>query len=236
MAAGSQLNQLYMPGILHRQLTPFGELGLWQITEPESWFLDQLFLYPAELRQLEEMKGRRRVEWLAVRQLVHDMSGRRTRGAFVKDNFGKPHLEGSPWHISISHSGDLAAAVVAPVACGVDVQFLVPKITRLAHKFMRSEEMDSLQPATAIEHLHVYWGAKEALYKAYGRREIDFLLHLRVQPFAFRETGGYTRAWVEKETVCQAYRLHYELRDGFVLTYVLTEDTSLPVDFLPEEL
>lgn len=225
-----------MPGILHRQLTPFGELGLWRISEAEEWFLEQLFLYPSELRQLEAMKGRRRLEWLAARQLVHDMSGRTLRGAFIKDEYGKPHLEGSSWHISISHSANLSAAVVAPVACGVDIQFIVPKITRLAPKFMRPEEMDSLQPDTTIEHLHVYWGAKEALYKAYGRREIDFRAHLHVTPFAFREMGGYTSAEVIKGSHRQRYRLHYELRDGFVLTYVLSDNQESIVDFLPETL
>lgn len=225
-----------MPGILHRQLTPYGELGLWRISEPEAWFLNQLFLYPAELRQLEQMKGRRRLEWLAARQLVHDMSGRDQRGAFIKDQYGKPHLEGSAWHISISHSADLSAAVVAPMPCGVDIQFIVPKITRLAPKFMRPEETESLRSETLVEHLHVYWGAKEALYKAYGRREIDFRAHLRVQPFTFREMGGYTSAFVNKGDISQRYRLHYELRDGFVLTYVLADDLPGPIDYLPETL
>lgn len=210
-----------MPLFLHEHLFEAGELGLWQIEEPEEWFLHHLLLSPIELRQLSHMKGRRRLEWLAVRQLVHQMSGREKRGAFVKDEFGKPHLQDSAYQISISHSDGLAAAIAAPVSVGIDIQKIVTKITRIAHKFLREEERASIQDETHIPHMHLYWGAKEALYKAYGRRELDFKQHIIVQPFSFNGQEGTMEGRVEKGNFCAHYRLYFRCINEFTLVYAL---------------
>lgn len=208
-----------MPIILHKHIAPDTELGIWRIQEPEAWFLKRLDLHPEEREQLGLIKGRKRVEWLAVRQLVHHMSGREQRGAFLKDEHGKPHLEGSAYHISISHSHELAAAIAAPVAVGVDIQYLVPRIERLADRFLRPEELASLQAAYRIEHLHVYWGAKEALYKAYGRRALDFRTHIHITPFAYRPQGGRFEGRAIKEGYEARFQLAYTLFDNYMLVY-----------------
>ena len=208
-----------MPIQLHQHIAPEAELGVWRIEEPEAWFLERLDLGPAERRQLEQIKGRRRVEWLAARQLVHQMSGRKKRGAFLKDEYGKPHLEGSAYHISISHSHELAAAIAAPVVAGVDIQYLVPRIERLALKFMRPEEMASLRPESRIEHLHIYWGAKEALYKAYGRRALDFRTHIHITPFLYDPKGGHCEGRVIKEGYEALFQLKYFRLQNYILVY-----------------
>ncbi|MCB0570291.1 MAG: 4'-phosphopantetheinyl transferase superfamily protein [Phaeodactylibacter sp.] len=210
-----------MPIILHEHIQPEGELGIWRIEETEAWFRDGLALSDAEQEQLAQIRGRRRVEWLAARQLVHDMSGRGLRAVFYKDEFGKPHLEGSAYQISISHSGGLAAAIAAPFPVGVDIQNIVPRISHLAHKFMRPDELASLQPATRIEHIHVYWGAKEALYKAYGRRALDFCAHIHVGPFAYSPAGGECEGVIRKDAYEARFRLRYAMVEDFVLVYAI---------------
>jgi phosphopantetheinyl transferase len=213
-----------MPIIAHHTIEPEGELGLWRIAESEAWFLRRLELAPAEALQLEAIKGRRRTEWLAARQLVHAMSGRDRRGAFVKDEHGKPHLEGSAWHISISHTHGLAAAIAAPRPVGIDVQVLVGRIERLARKYMRPEEMAGLSVERRIEHLHVYWGAKEALYKAYGRRRLDFCENLFVGPFPLEKSRGSTRGRIVKDAFQTVYRIHYAIEAAYVLVWVMEEE------------
>jgi phosphopantetheinyl transferase len=209
-----------MPLIRHNQLVPEGEMGIWNISESESWFLDQLLLYPHELRQLSIIKGRRRVEWLAARQLVHQMSGRLTRGAFIKDEHGKPHLDKSSWEISISHSHGLAAAIASPVRCGIDIQFTVPKITRLAHKFLRPEERDSIVAEHELDQIHFFWGAKEALYKAYGRKKLEFIDHIHITPFEYLGPQGQTSGKVVKDGEIIPFQIHYERSpDGYMLVW-----------------
>lgn len=210
-----------MPIHLHQHIEPEGELGIWQITESEAWFRDNLYLYPAELRQLAGIKGRRRVEWLAVRHLVHHMSGREERGAFVKDEHGKPHLENSHWQISISHSGELAAAIAGPTSVGVDIQRLVGNIERTAHRFMRDDEMACLDQDQRLEHIHLFWGAKECLYKAYGRRQLHFKDNLIIHPFVLNWDEGTFTGEVIKDGHHLCYRLHYRMIASFVLVYAV---------------
>lgn len=214
-----------VPLVLHETLQPAGEIGLWRIDETEVWFRDQLLLYPAELRQLSRLRGQgRRREWLAARQLVHAMSGREVRGAFIKDDYGKPHLEKSDWQISISHTSGFSGAIAAPCDCGIDVQVRVPRITRLGPRFLRPDEEAALptEPEARIDALHLIWGTKEALYKAYGRREIDWREHLRVEIPQGRE--GFTQAHVLKDGYDRTFRVHYRWwQQRYLLVYVLAE-------------
>ncbi len=212
-----------MPLLFHRYLQPEGELGLWRIEETEDFFLDRLDLSSVEEAYIEKMKGHRKLEWLAGRWLLHQMSGRSFRGACLKDEFGKPHLEGSLFDISISHSREMASVMAAPRSVGVDIQKLVGKIERLAHKYMRPEELASLQAATRLEHLHVYWGAKECLYKAYGRRQLDFREHLKIDPFDYDLSKGTFTGRVEKGEYLSFFELYYERIEDFILVYALED-------------
>ncbi|MEM8906842.1 MAG: 4'-phosphopantetheinyl transferase superfamily protein [Bacteroidota bacterium] len=206
-----------MPLLFHRYLQPEGELGLWRIEEPAAFFLDQFVLHEEEKKQIETLKGHRRLEWLAGRWLLHLMSGREQRGACLKDEFGKPYLSQSLFDISISHSREMASVLAAPRAVGVDIQRIVGKIELIAHKYMRDEEMESLETASRLAHLHVYWGAKEALYKAYGRRQLDFKTHIFIEPFAYDVSLGECWGYVKKEDYHQKFRLNYEQIEDYIL-------------------
>lgn len=211
-----------MPLLIHKHLEAELEIGLWQITEEETWFTDRLTLYPEEEQQLALIKGHRRVEWLASRQLVHQMSGRAERGAFLKDEFGKPHLEDSSYQISISHSHRMTAAIAGSYALGIDIQKIVPKIGRIAHRFLNQEEQSCLSlNFFHLQHLHVFWGAKEALYKAYGRRSLDFCQHLFVDPFKYHPHIGICQGHIKKNDYQKGFEIHYEMvLSDYMLVYV----------------
>ena len=207
-----------MPLLFHRTLRPAGELGVWQTAEDASFFRERLPLTRAEIAYVDGIPGAgRRKEWLASRYLLHKMSGRTVRGTVLKDEYGKPHLEGSDWQISLSHTRRYVAVLAGPELCGVDIQVLVPKIERLAPKFMRPEETASVLPATRLEHLHVYWGAKEALYKAYGRRQLDFRENILVTPFAYDLETGRTTGAVVKDDLLLEFEIRYEKIGNTVL-------------------
>lgn len=208
-----------LPLHLHQMLQPDGELGVWKLTELESYFLKHLDFKVGELEEIQQLKKGRKLEWLAVRWLVHQLSGRTIRGAIKKDEFGKPYLENSPFQISMSHSGKMAAVIAATNPVGVDIQEVVPKITKIAHKFMRPEESNSLQKATELEHLHVYWGAKEALYKAYGRKLLDFKQHIHITPFDYDVTIGQCEGYVIKDDFKAFYQLTYQKVENYILVY-----------------
>ncbi len=199
-------------------------IALWQIAEPEAWFLANLELTVPEMAQLTGIKGRKRVEWLAVRYLTHELSGMAARSPILKDDSGKPYLAHEGLHLSISHSGEMAAAMLAPLPAGIDIQRPVEKIERIAHKFLRPEEAACLSREHHLLHLHVYWGAKEVLYKAYGRRELDFRGHIAIAPFHFELSGGTFTGKVEKEGFVAQYDLRYEVVEGYVLVYGIEQN------------
>ncbi len=196
-------------------------LAIWQVQEEESFFWQQLDLQAAEAEELAPLKGRRRLEWLACRYLVHEMllaQGIEDRVPVLKDEFGKPHLWGTPFHLSFSHSHDLVAVILARAPTGIDIQRLVAKIEVLAHKFMRPEELASLRPETRLEHLHFYWGAKEALYKAHGRRQLDFKEHIFIQTFDY-QTVGRCVGKIAKDGEEWDFDVFFEKMEDYVLVW-----------------
>lgn len=211
-----------MPILFHEIMEAGAELGVWRVHESEAWFEEQLHISEPERRRLSRLKSdRHRREWWASRLLLHRMSGREVRGKVLKDENGKPRLEHSDYEISLSHSGEFVAVLAAPLAVGVDIQRLVPKITRLAPKFMRSEESACLHPEFDIEHLHVFWGAKESLYKAYAKRTLDFKTNIIIRPFQYQRTGGSFRGVLNIGGTERFFQLYYRLIQNYVLVYAL---------------
>lgn len=218
-----------MPLIFHEKTTPTAnllpsELGLWRINETEDVLKSTLKLHSAEVKQLAGIKGEgRRCEFLAARNLIHQMSGRKDRGALIKDEFGKPHLENSKLQISISHTENLSAAVANFQPCGVDVQVFVNKIARLAPRFMNEEEISFLTDANRLIFQHLIWGAKEAMYKAYGRREVDFREHLLVDLEGIPLEKGHTKGYLKKDDLQKVYELDYRIFEGNYMLVVAVE-------------
>ncbi len=210
-----------MPLFLHENIEPKGEIGMWDITEGDDFFVSELVLTYSEAKMLEEVIAKRRKEWMAGRLLLHRMSGRKERGLCVKDEYGKPFLENSPFDISLSHSGRFAAVVAAPNACGVDVQRLVEKLRRIEGKFMREEEFACLAQEKYLEHLHVFWGAKEAMYKAYGKKKLEFREHILVEPFEYDVTFGRCKGYVRKADTNMEFDIRYRLIENYMLVYAI---------------
>ncbi|MCB9338850.1 MAG: 4'-phosphopantetheinyl transferase superfamily protein [Lewinellaceae bacterium] len=208
---------------LEKNTTHDSHLGIWKIEEPEDFFLRQLDLEAIEENELARIKGRRRLEWLASRLLVHQLLERHHPGLrlpVVKDDFGKPHTPDSHFHLSYSHSHEFVAAILAHSPTGIDIQFFVSKISAIAPRFMNEEELASLQASTRLEHAHFYWCIKEALFKAYGRKALDFRQSILVQPFDYQEKGK-TVGQVCKDGFCLEFEVWFE-RDGeYFLAYCL---------------
>lgn len=207
-----------MSVILHEDYQPPGEWGLWHITETEVWLRENVALSAAETAAIERIKGEgRRKEFLAARILLHYMSGRSERGELYKDESGKPHLRDSLFHISISHTVNYAAAIAHPNPCGIDVQRIVPRIKKMAHKFIGAGEQLQILPEFEILQLHLIWSAKEAMYKAFGRRQLDFKDHLFVDisPFTKAATTGTAR--LRKGEIEMFFDLQFQIYDDFVL-------------------
>jgi 4'-phosphopantetheinyl transferase EntD len=104
---------------------------------------------------------------------------------------GRPELEAQHLplelqnlDISISHSGDYAAALVADVFCGIDIQKRSETLNRVRDRFCRSEEgnilQDQLPAFDQLWQLTLLWAAKEAVKKTLSSIRmpgfLDFIL------------------------------------------------------------
>lgn len=218
-----------MPITLHEHLHEPGEWGLWSINESEAWLRENVDLFAEEIERLSCIKGEgRRREFLAARILLHFMSGRSERGELYKDEAGKPHLRDSHFHVSISHTVDYAAAIAHPNPCGVDVQRIVPKIKRLARKFVGEAERIQLIPEHELLQLHLIWSAKEAMYKAFGRRELDFREHLFVDFEGFSPEKTTGSAYLRKGAAEMFFSLDFKVFDDFVLVGCVEQTPPVP--------
>ena len=199
-------------------------LGLWHITEGEDFFLKKLPLSEADRAELKPLRGNRRLEWLAARYLVQVMTG--WAYSLVKDVFGKPFLMGSEYHISVSHSGEYTAAIIAPHVVGIDIQLLTTKLEGMAWRVMNETKLKNLSHEKRSEHLHVYWGAKEALYKAYGQKELHFKKNILVEPFNYVGDEGFSHGTILKENLKRDFDIFYKKIEQYILVYAIEKDES----------
>ena len=153
-------------------------LAVWKITESEDELLASLHLSNEEQTELNQIKApQARTEWAACRKLLKAVL--HTENVFVvKDTFGKPYIENSSRHISISHTHGYAAAMISD------------KWIQLRVKDKSEEEWLSIDDnSDRLNKIHLYWSAKEAMYKFYGKKQLGFRNHMKVLPFLLQEKG-----------------------------------------------
>ena len=119
-------------------------LAVWKIDEPDDYFIELLSLSEEEKIDVEDMKGRRKTEWLASRWLWVELTRDLNHGPIIKDECGKPQICNSDWHMSISHTQSYTAVITAPLLVGFDIQTTVEKISRIAHKFLNEAVFQSV--------------------------------------------------------------------------------------------
>ncbi len=206
-----------MPVFQKRTILDDCLLGLWTIEENEQYFTSSMRLYKDETEYLSILKGGRRLEFLSSRYLLHLMTGDDERAHCLKDEYGKPQLIGGDQYISFSHSHGIAAVIMSNANVGIDIQKIVAKIDRISHKFINDEERDYIPIHDSLIHQHILWGAKEAMYKAYGRKEVDFRKNMNVDPFFIQDKSAVFDATLEKNEVVMTFNLQAEIIDDYVL-------------------
>lgn len=174
-----------MPIIKEKTYNNHSYIAVWQITESHDELQAMLpseILTDAELatihhtqKQIEFFCSRLTIKYLA------DKLGIRYLG-IKKDEYGKPYLVGSDWQFSLTHTIEYIAVVMHETrALGIDMEQPSEKLLRIAHKYLsKTERTDANED---LDKLCIYWSAKEALYKLYGKRKVIFIDNLLVSPF-----------------------------------------------------
>lgn len=134
------------------------------------------------------------------------------------DEFGKPHLKDGKF-ISITHSFHFSAIIISEkTPVGIDIEKQRDKIVRIARKFTPLEEYKTIANHDAlVSKLTIVWGAKESLYKIYGKKKLLFLRHIYIEDFRFADgqTTGNVR-YEEHKSDHEVFFLEFE---GFTCVY-----------------
>lgn len=198
------------------------EWAIWQVDEPEDWLLEQARLTQFEWMELERMKGNRRKEFLSGRMLLGHVGDGLRNFHCHKDEYGKPHLQGHPWHISFSHSFQYSATIAGPGRVGIDLEVIHPRVLKIADKFLRPEEKANwVAQGASLEQLLCIWGSKEALYKMWGKRGLDWKDHIVVPPFTFVPGNGSFTGYVHKHDLRMNAAIHYKVMDPLICIWAV---------------
>lgn len=193
---------------------PEYQLALWRIEEDVNFFESKFHIYP------EIQNASSRLQWYATRNLVNELQGEYTE--VLKDEFNKPYLAAGKPNISLTHTALYAGAMLSDShIVGMDIEMIRPKIERITHKFLREDEIAAIHPDEKLEKLILYWSAKEALYKLHGRKQLEFMTQLLIDPFDLQQKGTATARIIADDIAPDDLVLHYEFFDDHVLTYVL---------------
>lgn len=187
--------------------------GLWFITESES----ELSQISGEVADASIVSVNKRLEGLAGRALLKSLvehCGLDFYG-INKDEFGKPSLTKLPHQISLSHSYPYVAAQIDPnISVGIDLEQPKSKLLNIAARVLSPRELADAG-TDVIKHC-VYWCAKEALYKSYGKRGLHFAEHLIIEPFELMRTG-VLEGCIKVNDYERALPLRYSIQPDYVL-------------------
>jgi 4'-phosphopantetheinyl transferase len=196
------------------------EFAIWKIEEQADELYSQLQLDEQEKAYYEQLKiGKRNLHWLGTRVLLRKMLRTDEYIDCKVDGHGKPYLVNLPYHISLSHSFDYAAVMISKRPVGIDIEQVKQKVERIAHKFMRKEELAFISNEYKIPQLYVCWCVKEAVYKCHGQKEVSFLDNILLEPFNF-EGHGAVEAHLQKGGISQDYLVGYLQYQDYMIGYV----------------
>jgi len=211
-----------MPVIYNKDIDDQTILSVWKIEETEEALFSGLQLKQHELDFVASLKGSKRLlQWLSTRLLLRRMLNTADYIDCRMDEHGKPYLVNSEYSISISHSYDYASVMIGKNRdVGVDIEKIKNKVHLIQHKFLSARELEQLNVKDDTQGLYVCWCVKEAVYKWYGKKGLEFRKHIHIQPFELKDDGALT-VLVDLPEGTRTLTVHYfNTIEGYMLGYV----------------
>ena len=182
-----------MPLFYQHNINDNTKLAVWHITENEYFFLEKVPL------QTEVSHPHKRLQHLAARYLLEILQPGFPFHLIEIADSKKPLLSNEEFHFSVSHCGDYAAAIVSENnLVGIDVELVTQKIKLVKERFLRGDEINLL-PDPTPELLTLFWSAKEAIYKWYGKGKVSFKNNMSLNKLSFENEQGFINAHFEKD-------------------------------------
>lgn len=207
-----------MPLVYQQNINATTKIAVWHINESEDFFLAQVPL------QKNISHWHKRLQHLAGRLLLKEMYPGFPVNLIQIADTKKPYLEDEPFHFSISHCGDYAAAIVSKeYRVGVDVELVNDKILQIQKKFMSEGEKKMFNEQGSmnnVQYATLCWSVKESVFKWWGKGSVDFKRGMVLQSIQGDYTEGKLHCLFKNETELV---VHYLSFNNNFLTWVLTD-------------
>jgi len=216
------LNGTKMPLIFKEKLTDDSQLGIWK-KEENFEFLQSVYpLIPSEKVSFEKINNPiRKNEWLTTRILLTEMLEKRKIIQYTEH--GKPFLNDSNLHISISHSKHFISILISEnYKPGIDIEHISTRVKKVEHKFLSKTELTWCHD---LDLMTACWSAKEAIFKVFGK-DLDFK-DIEIYPFTIEQNMGSFAAKVIKTDFQSDFLLNYRLIENDILVYTLKSSNAL---------
>ena len=190
---------------------------IWKIEESIEHLKTDISLSKNSATRLHSMKSELHQKgFLSIRHLLN-IAGY-SDFDLIYDEFGKPHLKNGKF-ISITHSFTFTAIIISDdLPVGIDIEKQREKILRIAHKFTPIQEYNTIANVDAkVSKLTIVWGAKESLYKIYGKKKLLFLHHIYIEDFRF--TDGKTTGAIRFNGEEDVYKIEFLEFEGFTCVF-----------------
>lgn len=206
-----------MPLYKKINVNSFTKVLIWKINETLEEISDGVQLTDSSQQRVNSMKSEiHQKGFLSIRHLLEELGY--SDNDLHYDEYGKPHLNDGNY-ISITHSFTFSAVVFSeknPV--GIDIEMQRDKIVKIAHKFTPFEEYKTIANHDAlVSKLTIVWGAKESLYKIYGKKKLLFLHHIYIEDFTFKEAK--TTGVIKYEGHVSNHDIYFLEFEGFTCVY-----------------
>jgi 4'-phosphopantetheinyl transferase len=215
-----------MPLVINEAIKPGVKLMGWRLDETTQELRERIHLDLDGQACLDSFKNeRRKKQWLGYRLLLQQLTERDSVQVAYDEN-GKPFLPGYEHHVSVSHSGDYSVAIIDynhPV--GVDIEKIRDKIEKIKDRFLSGPELENIKNDNRLEMLHVCWGAKESLYKAYGQPDVDFKsdIHLAHFDYLCKPTGQFP-AQIRRGDSFLDFMVNYRKVEDYMLVWTIKHE------------
>lgn len=189
---------------------------IWKIEESFEILQKGITLTETSRDRVNKMKSDlHRRGFLSIRHLFKEVGY--SDADVYYDEFGKPHLKDGKY-ISITHSFHFCGLIISEEnPAGIDIEKQREKITKIAHKFTPVEAYKSLKNKELIKKLTVVWGAKESLYKIYGKKLLHFKKHIYVDDFNIKD--NVTTGEIRYKQIKSTYFVNFIDFEGFTCVY-----------------
>ncbi len=191
---------------------------IWKIEESFKTLSEDIVLTDKSQNRVQNMKSELHQRgFLSVRHLLKEVGY--TDADLIYDEYGKPHLKDGKY-ISITHSFTFSGIIISDdeTPVGIDIEKQRDKIVKIAHKFTPVEEYKTIANHDAlVRKLTIVWGAKESLYKIFGKKKLRFLEHIFIDDFSFEDKK--TKGEIRHHHKITSFVIHFLEFEGFTCVY-----------------